>query len=90
MSRLSPAKRARIQSANDLVLDLLGKGLPAHEVIDELIESGLADQRFRNGTHQLVCAGIVGETASGTSELMLSSWRRKAMAQLFKPEGEPS
>lgn len=83
MKPLSPKARARLQAANDLVFDLLAKRVPPHEVIDELIERSMADQQFRNGTHQLVCAGVIGETTSGTSELMLANWRRKAMARLL-------
>ena len=87
MKPLSPAARARLQAAIDLVLDLLGKGIEPHEVIDEMIERLGADCRFRSGTHQLVCAGVIGTGTCNTSPVLLASWRRKAMSRLMQPEG---
>ena len=86
MKPLSPKARARLQAANDLVLELLGQGIDPHEVIDEMIERLGADCRFRSGTHQLVCAGVIGTATCNTSPVLLGSWRRNAMARLMQPE----
>jgi|GEM_PF-6613196 len=83
MKPLSPKAHARLQSANDLVLEMLGQGLPPHEVIDEMIAQLGAETRFRTGTGQLVCAGIIGTGTCNTSPVLLGSWRRKAMARLL-------
>lgn len=83
MKPLSPAARARLQPVMDFVLEHLGKGLPAHEVIDELIERHGAVSRFASGTHQLRCAGVVGQATSGASAQILASWRKAAMTRLM-------
>ena len=83
MKPLSPTARARVQAANDLVLKLLAENLQPHEVIDEMADKLGAVTRFRNGTGQLVCAGITGTGTCNTSPVLLGSWRRKAMARLM-------
>ncbi len=83
MKPLSPKAHARLQAANDLVLKLLAGKRQPHEVIDEMIEQLGAATRFRTGTGQLVCAGIIGTGTCNTSAVLLGSWRRKAMARLL-------
>lgn len=83
MKPLSPPARARLEAANDLVLKLLADNLQPHEVINEMIEQLGAVPRFRSGTGQLVCAGIIGSGACNTSAVLLGSWRRTAMKRLM-------
>lgn len=83
MKPLSPKANARVQAANDLVLKLLADNLQPHEVIDEMIEQLGAVTRFRSGTGQLVCAGIIGSGTCNTSPVLLGSWRRAAMKRLM-------
>lgn len=83
MKPLSEKARVRLQAANDLVLDLLGKGLGPSEVIDEMMEQLGADLRYRAGTNQLVCAGVIGTATCNTSPVLLNSWRGKAMRRLL-------
>lgn len=85
---VSPAARARLQAANDLVLKLLGENLPPHEVIDEMIEQLGAQTRYRSGTQQLVCAGVTGSGTCGTSPILLGSWRRAAMKRLLASDAK--
>ena len=87
MKAQSSAKRAQLDAANAFVLELLGKGLGPHEVIDEMIERIGADCRYRSGTHQLICAGVTGTSKCNTSEALLASWRKKTMLRLCEPVG---
>lgn len=83
MKPLSEKARTRLQTANNLVLELLGNGLGPSEVIDVLFEELGADLRYRGGTNQLVCAGVIGTATCNTSPVLLNSWRNKAMRRLL-------
>lgn len=83
MKPLSPKARARLQAANDLVLELLGRGIAPDAVIAVMTVRLGAECRFRSGTNQLVCAGVIGTATCNTSPVLLGSWRRKAMARLL-------
>lgn len=83
MKPLSEKARVRLETANNLVLELLGNGLGPSEVIDEMLEQLGADLRYRGGTNQLVCAGVIGTATCNTSPVLLNSWRGKAMRRLL-------
>ena len=79
---MTPAMRARLQAASDMVLEQIGNGAQPGEVIDKLVAVHGATYKTDASTNSLRCAGVNATCTWSRTEGLLNAWRRLATIKL--------
>ena len=80
---MSPAQRAQLQQAADMVAAMLRPDVAPAAIIQRLVEQHGATYRTGN-THLLRCAGVTATCTWSKDKGLLEAWRKNATLRIMK------